>query len=218
MTPLSFSISIENELTSNFNSTFLGKVGIIIKVLWLVLSTYFNYFLSSCRFSPTFVFYYYFQKMDVNDHGIEVRSKAIGMLKAGLTMKIVAEKLDVSLRSVQRWSRRDILGKSMETLPRNGRPKILSCIPKIIISKTLGKRGKSTRTIACNLVNSGYTASHSTVNRYLRNSINVYPYKRQQIPRLTEKMKQNRLNFALKHKNWTVTDWQKVLWSDESPF
>ena len=149
--------------------------------------------------------------MDVNDHGIEVRSKAIGMLKAGLTMKIVAEKLDVSLRSVQRWSRRDILGKSMETLPRNGRPKILS-------RKTLGKRGKSTRTIARNLVNSGYTASHSTVHRYLRNSINVYPYKRQQIPRLTEKMKQNRLNFALKHKNWTVTDWQKVLWSDESPF
>ena len=156
--------------------------------------------------------------MFVNDHGIEVRSKAIGMLKAGLTMKIVAEKLDVSLRSVQRWSRRDILGKSMETLPRNGRPKILSRIPKIIISKTLGKRGKSTRTIARNLVNSGYTASHSTVHRYLRNSINVYPYKRQQIPRLTEKMKQNRLNFSLKHKNWTVTDWQKVLWSDESPF
>ena len=31
-------------------------------------------------------------------------------------------------------------------------------------------------------------------------------------------MKQNRLNFALKLKNWTITDWQKVLWSDESPF
>ena len=29
---------------------------------------------------------------------------------------------------------------------------------------------------------------------------------------------QNRLDFALKHKNWTVTDWEKVLWSDESPF
>ena len=55
--------------------------------------------------------------MDVNDHGIEVRSKAIEMLKAGLTMKIIAEKLDVSLRSVQRWSRRDILGQSMETSP-----------------------------------------------------------------------------------------------------
>ena len=55
--------------------------------------------------------------MDVNDHGIEVRSKAIGMLKAGLTMKIVSEKLEVSLRSVQRRSRRDILGKSMEHCP-----------------------------------------------------------------------------------------------------
>ena len=79
--------------------------------------------------------------MDVNDHSIEVRSKAIGMFKAGLTMKIVAEKLNVSFRSVQRLSRLDILGQSMETLPRNGRPKILSRIPKIIILKLWGKEG-----------------------------------------------------------------------------
>ena len=63
-----------------------------------------------------------------------------------------------------------------------------------------------------------FSASHSTVYHYLRHSINVYPYKRQRIPRLTNKMMQNRLDFALKHKNWTVTDWEKVLWSDESPF
>ena len=156
--------------------------------------------------------------MDVNDHGIELRNKAIGMLKAGLTLKKVSESLNVSIRSVQRWSRREKLRQTLGTLPRSGRPKILSRVPKIIISKTLCKRSKSTRSIARNLVSSGYPASHSTVYRYLRHSINVYPYKRQCIPRLAEKMKQNRLNFALKLKNWTVTDWEKVLWSDESPF
>ena len=40
-------------------------------------------------FPKTFMFCFYFQKMDVS---IEIRSKAIGMHKAGLTMKIVAEK------------------------------------------------------------------------------------------------------------------------------
>ena len=39
--------------------------------------------------------------MDVNDHGIELRNKAVGMLKAGLTLKKVSENLDISLQSVQ---------------------------------------------------------------------------------------------------------------------
>ena len=69
-----------------------------------------------------------------------------------------------------------------------------------------------------NLVNSGYSASHSTVYRYLKDTINVYPYKRPRIPRLTEKMKQNRLDFSLKRKNLTIADWEKIMWSDEPPF
>ena len=70
--------------------------------------------------------------MDVNDHGNELSSRDIGMLRAGLTMKKVSERLNVSLRSVQRWSHRDKLEQTLGTLPRSGRP-------KIIISKTLGK-------------------------------------------------------------------------------
>ena len=62
--------------------------------------------------------------MDVNDHGIELRNKAVGMLKAGLTLKKVSETLDISLRSVQRRSRREKLGQSLGTLPRSGRPKM----------------------------------------------------------------------------------------------
>ena len=78
--------------------------------------------------------------MDVNDHGIELSNRAIRMLKAGLTLKKVSETLDISLRSVQRWSSREKLGQSLGTLPRSGRPKILSRVSKIIISKTLCKR------------------------------------------------------------------------------
>ena len=84
-----------------------------------------------------------------------------------------------------------------ENISQKRTPKILSRIPKTILSKTLSERGKYAWTIARNLVYSGYLASHSTVHRYSRNFINVYTFKRQQIPRLTVKMKQNRLNFAL---------------------
>ena len=81
--------------------------------------------------------------MDVNDHGNELRNRAIGMLRAGLTMKIVCERLNVSLRSVQRWSLRDKLGQTLGTLPRSGRPKVIKKKKKSS-SRRLGKRGKST--------------------------------------------------------------------------
>ena len=38
------------------------------------------------------------------------------------------------------------------------------------------------------------------------------------IPRITEKIKENRLIFAQNHQNWSSDDWKQVLWSDESPF
>ena len=36
--------------------------------------------------------------------------------------------------------------------------------------------------------------------------------------RLHEANKQKRLNWAREHKDWTVEQWEKVLWSDESKF
>ena len=37
-------------------------------------------------------------------------------------------------------------------------------------------------------------------------------------PKLNETHKKSRMEFALAHKDWTVIDWGKVLWSDESKF
>ena len=37
-------------------------------------------------------------------------------------------------------------------------------------------------------------------------------------PLLTDWHKLIRLNWAKEHKNWSVHDWNKVIWSDESKF
>lgn len=37
-------------------------------------------------------------------------------------------------------------------------------------------------------------------------------------PLLSKKHHEKRLNFAKRFKNWTVQDWSKVVWSDESKF
>jgi hypothetical protein len=39
-----------------------------------------------------------------------------------------------------------------------------------------------------------------------------------QKPLLTEKMKEKRLAFAKKYRNWSEEDWSKVMFSDESTF
>ena len=42
--------------------------------------------------------------------------------------------------------------------------------------------------------------------------------KRPKIPKLTPEHKKKRLNFCLERRKWTVNDWKKVIFSDESPY
>ena len=102
--------------------------------------------------------------------------------------------------------------------PKSGRKKTVSRVAKIVISKSLGKRRQSTRKIASKLANKGISMSKSTVHRYLKTDLKVKSYKRPKIPRLSQKMKENRIKFAQRTINWTAEAWKKVLWSDVSPF
>ena len=156
--------------------------------------------------------------MNVRDHGLEIRNQAIGMLSTGMTQKDVATKLQVSLRSIERWWRKQKLGKSQKTEARPGRNFSIQKAAKIIISKSLSKRRKSTRNLVEIVSSRGYPISHSTVHRYIRDKIGAKSYKRPKRPRLTEKMKEKRLKFAESRKEWSVEDWKQVLCSDEAPF
>ena len=156
--------------------------------------------------------------MNVSDYGLAMRSKAIGMIESGLPKKEVAKRLNVGYRSVRRWSQSNNSGVSLETKGRSGRPPILDRVSKIVIAKSLGKRLQSTRKIAKKLRGKGYTISPTTVYRHLKDHIGARSYKRPKRPRITDRIKEKRLSFALAHQHWTVDDWKKVLWSDESPF
>jgi transposase len=59
--------------------------------------------------------------------------------------------------------------------------------------------------------------SANTVRRALHRNGLAARVKRKK-PLLSKKHKEKRLNFAKKYKNWKVSDWQKVVWSDESKF
>ncbi|KAI6655733.1 hypothetical protein LOD99_1875 [Oopsacas minuta] len=147
--------------------------------------------------------------MDVYDHGILLRSRAIGMLDGGFTQKKVAQDLNVSISSVKRWSSLYKKGSSLVTKPRSGRPPILKRTDNTVISKSLGKCRQSSRKLAQKLKNRGNAVAHMCVHRHLTESVGVRSFKRQEIPRLSQKNIQDRLSFARKHQNWTVNDWKK---------
>lgn len=47
---------------------------------------------------------------------------------------------------------------------------------------------------------------------------NLFSHRACKKPLVSKKNRKARLEFAKEHINWTVTDWSKILWSDESKF
>ena len=59
--------------------------------------------------------------------------------------------------------------------------------------------------------------SHQTVSRRLKeNGLGCYVAKKK--PYISKSNIKKRLEWAQDHKDWTIEDWKKVLWCDESPF
>ncbi|KAI6656211.1 hypothetical protein LOD99_1544 [Oopsacas minuta] len=155
--------------------------------------------------------------MDVMKPRFAVRERAIGMIEAGSTQKTVANTLRATIPTVRNWCKRHRAGYLLDGKPRSGRPTKHSRIPKIIIRKSIGIRYNSTRNLAKYISSKSVTVSKDTIHRYLRDIIGAKAYKRPSYPKLTEKQKVKRLEFCQERKTWTGRDWERVLFSDESP-
>ena len=53
-----------------------------------------------------------------------------------------------------------------------------------------------------------------SIKRLLRNE-NIKKWRAKKCPFLDEEDVQTRLNWVQKHKDWTIADWERVIWSDE---
>lgn len=147
---------------------------------------------------------------------ISIRARAVGMIEAGLTYHRVAEDLGVSLRSVKYWCAKVKAGKSLEDAPRSGRPSSISPIAKMVISKSLGKRRQTTRKLARNLTSRGYPIGRESVRQHLIRNCGATSFSISTQPALTNGMKKARVKFAREKLTWTIDDWKRVVWSDES--
>ncbi len=114
---------------------------------------------------------------------------------------------------------RVVKNNSFKEKARAGRPRKLSDRDRRLIVGILRKsavkspeRVRKEATIHHNI-----DVSASTVRRAFKESGYVARVKRKK-PFLTVEHRKKRLAWAKKHNTWTIDDWKKVIWSDESAF
>ena len=61
------------------------------------------------------------------------------------------------------------------------------------------------------------TVTEQTVRNRLREK-GIRSFKQKKKPFISQENKQSRVEWCKAHESWTVNDWERVLWSDESPF
>lgn len=140
-------------------------------------------------------------------------NSVISQLRTGYSVRQVARKLSVSPATVSR-----IRMKCLPTLCKQpaGRPRILSTRDKNDIKRKLltGLLRTGTK-VHKHLIEYGKVISYRSVLRNLR-EIGFQAKKRVKKPFLSQKHRKARLEWARAHRHWTVDDWKRVIFSDET--
>ena len=154
----------------------------------------------------------------VKEYALSTRYRAVGMVNGGMTQVQVAKELKIESRTLKRWIARNRKGETLENHKGRGRKTSMSRVTKIVVAKSVLKRHQSTRKLARKLSGKQHPASKSTVHRYLRQCLRLKPLKLRMQPRLTAAQSRKRLDFAKARINWSIQDWRRVFFTDESPF
>lgn len=147
------------------------------------------------------------------------RSQIVILQKAGHSQRSIAKLVNVSRFGVSTTLKRFEETGSYADRKRSGRPKKTTpATDRLIQRMSKRDRFKSVPNIRAEMNKSlPEPISDSTVNRRLH-AAGLFGRVAVKKPLLRKQNKQKRLKWAKEHVNWTIEQWKKVLWSDESPF
>lgn len=135
------------------------------------------------------------------------------LLRNGLTCREVSVRTGVGLGTVSR------LRQSVNSaLPANdgGRSsKISKNLGRLIMRRLNTGEYKNAAHTARQLSSEGYNLSPDTIRRFLHNA-GWHAFQKPKLLPLTKMRKQVRFEFAKTHRSWTVDDWKRVVFSDET--
>jgi transposase len=144
----------------------------------------------------------------------EISNNIISLLDKGLSLRQIATELGVSHSTVmrERLKARPNIRKD-----QGGRPPKLTVADKRRMVRTITSGNvKSAAQLARELKNSTMIdVSADTVCRTLKEA-GLRAITKKKKPRLSPRHIRQRLDFAKRHQYWTLEDWKRVIWSDET--
>uniref|UniRef100_A0A914YUJ1 Transposase n=1 Tax=Panagrolaimus superbus TaxID=310955 RepID=A0A914YUJ1_9BILA len=150
---------------------------------------------------------------------LAIRKLILQKRAEGKDIRTISNEVRVPKSTVGDIIKKNDEGGPIHDKPRSGRPKKTTCrIDKAIVRKSVADPRKNAGEIA-NEINEEHciSISYKTAGRRLSDAgLNGrVPVKK---PLISTKNRAARLRFAREHQHWTVEQWKKVLWSDESKF
>jgi transposase len=144
---------------------------------------------------------------------VESLNSIIHLIDSGISSRKIAERFQTDRRTIDRIrnKHRPDIEKSKGGRPPKIDPHTKRKMRRHVIT---GKVDTAVR-LAEDLRSSGTSVCDNTVRKSLRES-GLKSGKKIKKPRLLKSHREKRLKFAKEHKNWTLEDWHKVIWSDET--
>ena len=139
------------------------------------------------------------------------RALLVGRILAGEKQKDVAKKTGMSKSTLSRIYKRYREGKGFTSAPRGGPRKTSKRTDWKLLIQVKRSSKMPLRELQQNVVPE---ISKRTINRRLAES-DIKKWLAAERPLLEKEHAAQRLEWALKHKDWTEEDWLKVDWSDE---
>lgn len=144
----------------------------------------------------------------------EIQKNILYLLEIGQPSRKIANQLGVSRITVDRLRARARPGVQKA---RGGRPAKLSMADKRRVIQMITTHKANTAVQAAQELKdtTAVEVSTKTVQRALREA-GMRAVTKKKKPRLLPRHIKERKNFALCHQHWTVEDWKRVIWSDET--
>lgn len=142
------------------------------------------------------------------------RDQIIQRLKEGKSFSSITSELKCSKSTVSKLLKP--LPEESSARQRGGVSELTPQDKRRIVNNIANGIAKTPIQAAASLQPSkGISDSPQTIRNVLRDS-GLKAKKKPQKPALSARHRKARLDFALRHKEWTIEDWKEVVWSDET--
>ncbi|MBW0592528.1 hypothetical protein O181_132243 [Austropuccinia psidii MF-1] len=142
---------------------------------------------------------------------IKTRGRLVGMCQAGLSFRVILDLTRISLTTVYNTIKKYQRIRTVRTQKKKGRPTIMTERDRRELSQIITRGRRLTVAQVTNLMT--HMVSTRTIHKLGKHSC-IAPKK----PYLQPQDFQQRFAFAQAHRHWTINDWARVIWKDESAF